>query len=125
MDNVWNYLIERPIGEEITKRFKNDDVRGIVATDAIIGTFASTSNIQSNICFLYHVIGNGSGEWKVPEGGMGALVKELERVALSQKVTIKVNSKVKNIESDNKGVRVTLEDATYFSAKYLLSNAAP
>jgi hypothetical protein len=45
MDNVWNYLIERPIGDEITKRFKNDDVRGIVATDAIIGTFASTSNI--------------------------------------------------------------------------------
>lgn len=46
------------------------------------------------------MIGNGTGEWKVPEGGMGALVKELERVALASKVTIKVNSRVSNVLSD-------------------------
>ena len=30
---------------------------------------------------LYHLMGNGTGEWKVPVGGMGALVEELIRVS--------------------------------------------
>ena len=24
-------------------------------------------------CFLYHLIGNGTGQWRVPVGGMGAV----------------------------------------------------
>ena len=81
MPKVWDYLMERPIGEVIEARFKDDVVRGVILTDALIGTFASAYEIQANICFLYHLIGNGSGEWKVPRGGMGALVTELVRVA--------------------------------------------
>jgi phytoene dehydrogenase-like protein len=81
LPKTWDYLIENPIGEEINKRFKNDLVKGVVLTDGLIGTFASAFDLQANICFLYHLIGNGTGEWKVPVGGMGALVKELIRVA--------------------------------------------
>ena len=81
LDATWQYLIEEPIGKVITERFHNDVVRGVVLTDALIGTFASAFDIQANICFLYHLIGNGTGEWKVPKGGMGALVKEIVRVA--------------------------------------------
>jgi phytoene dehydrogenase-like protein len=78
---AWDYLVEKPIGAEIDKRFKNDLVKGVVLTDALIGTFASAYDIQANICFLYHIMGNGTGEWKVPVGGMGALVKELIRAS--------------------------------------------
>lgn len=81
LPDIWDYLIENPIGEEIDKRFKSDLVKGVVLTDALIGTFASAYDLQANICFLYHLMGNGTGEWKVPVGGMGALVKELVRVA--------------------------------------------
>ena len=28
--------------------------------------------LRQNRCFLYHVIGNGTGDWDVPVGGMGA-----------------------------------------------------
>ena len=72
LDTTWQYLVEEPIGKVITERFGNDIVRGVVLTDALIGTFASAFDIQANICFLYHLIGNGTGEWKVPKGGMGA-----------------------------------------------------
>ena len=41
MPDVWDYLIERPIGEVIQKRFSNDIVQGVVLTDALIGTFSS------------------------------------------------------------------------------------
>nr|WP_312008290.1 FAD-dependent oxidoreductase [Nocardioides alcanivorans] len=37
---VWASLIERPLGEVIRQSFTDDTVRGVVATDALIGTFA-------------------------------------------------------------------------------------
>ena len=118
-------MIENPIGNEINKRFKSDLVKGVVLTDALIGTFASAFDIQANICFLYHLMGNGTGEWKVPVGGMGALVKELIRVATESGVEIKVNSKVIAVVSDDLGVTVETLSGDKYESDYLLSNAAP
>jgi phytoene dehydrogenase-like protein len=125
MPQVWDYLIESPIGNVITERFKNDLVRGVVLTDALIGTLSSAYGMQANNCFLYHLIGNGSGEWKVPEGGMGAFVSELHRVAIENGVQIECSSKVEEIDADESGVQVVDINGRKFSAKYLLSNAAP
>jgi phytoene dehydrogenase-like protein len=125
LDTTWQYLVEEPIGKVITERFGNDIVRGVVLTDALIGTFASAFDIQANICFLYHLIGNGTGEWKVPKGGMGALVKELVRVATESGVDISLNSKANKVTSSSSGVEVTIESGEVIQAEYLLSNAAP
>ena len=125
MPEVWDYLMERPIGEVIEERFKDDLVRGVVLTDALIGTFSSAFEMQANICFLYHLIGNGTGEWKVPRGGMGALVKELVRVATAAGVEIKVNARVKSVATDAENATLTLEDGTTVTSSFVLSNAAP
>jgi len=125
MPEVWDYLMERPIGEVIQARFKDDLVRGVILTDALIGTFSSAFEMQANICFLYHLIGNGTGEWKVPRGGMGALVKELVRVATAAGVEIKVNSRVKSLKTDADNATLTLVDATSITSSFVLSNAAP
>jgi phytoene dehydrogenase-like protein len=125
MPEVWDYLMERPIGEVIKERFKDDLVRGVVLTDALIGTFSSAFEMQANICFLYHLIGNGTGEWKVPRGGMGALVKELVRVATAAGVEIKVNARVKSVNTGTENATLTLEDATTLTSSFVLSNAAP
>jgi phytoene dehydrogenase-like protein len=125
LPEVWEYLIENPIGDEINKRFNNDLVKGVVLTDALIGTFASAYDLQANICFLYHLMGNGTGEWKVPVGGMGALVKELIRVATESGVEIKVNSKVVSVVSNDLGVTVETLSGDVYQSDYLLSNAAP
>jgi phytoene dehydrogenase-like protein len=125
LPEIWEYLIENPIGDEINKRFDNDVVKGVVLTDALIGTFASAFDIQANICFLYHLMGNGTGEWKVPVGGMGALVKELIRVATESGVEIKVNSKVNSVISNDLGVTVETVSGDKYESDYLLSNAAP
>jgi len=112
LDPIWQYLVEDPIGKVITERFSNDIVRGVVLTDALIGTFASAFDIQANICFLYHLIGNGTGEWKVPKGGMGALVNELVRVATESGVEISLNSKATKVISTADSVEVTIESVT-------------
>ena len=125
LPDVWDYLVERPIGQEIDNRFNNDLVKGVVLTDALIGTFASAYDLQANICFLYHLMGNGTGEWKVPVGGMGALVKELVRVATESGVEIKVSSKVDSVVSDTSGIAVRTESGELYQSDYLLSNAAP
>jgi len=125
LPDIWDYLIENPIGNEINKRFTSDLVKGVVLTDALIGTFASAFELQANICFLYHLMGNGTGEWKVPIGGMGALVKELTRVATEAGVEIKVNSKVDSVVSDESGVTVSMQSGESYTSDYLLSNAAP
>lgn len=124
-NEIWEYLVEKPMSEIIKSKFSNDLVRGVVLTDALIGTFVSAESIQSNICFLYHLMGNGTGEWRVPRGGMGALVKELERVATSLGVQIKTSSEVTQISSDSSGVTVQTISGQSFEAEYLLSNAAP
>ena len=125
LPQTWEYLVENPIGVEIDKRFNNDVVKGVVLTDALIGTFASAYDLQANICFLYHLMGNGTGEWKVPVGGMGALVKELIRVATSAGVEILINSKVTSVASDESGVITKTESGDVYQSDYLLSNAAP
>lgn len=125
MPQAWDYLIESPIGNVITERFKSDLVRGVVLTDGLIGTLSSAYGLQANICFLYHLIGNGSGEWKVPEGGMGAFVSELQRVAIRNGVEIECSARVIDIDGDESGIKVTDINGRKFEAKYFLSNAAP
>lgn len=125
LPEVWHNLIEIPIGEFIRNRFSDDVVRGVVLTDALIGTFVAADDLQANRCFLYHVIGNGTGQWRVPRGGMGELVKELDRVARLHGVEIKLQSKVTALESSPAGVRVETESGYGYVGEKLLFAAAP
>lgn len=124
-DQIWRMLIEQPLGKVLDERFEDDLVKGVILTDGLIGTFSSAYEMQTNICFLYHLIGNGSGEWKVPKGGMGELVLELDKKARSLGVEIKVNSKVVSVSATDSQVEVELAEGEKISASYLLSNAAP
>ncbi|HEV7281796.1 MAG TPA: NAD(P)/FAD-dependent oxidoreductase [Pirellulaceae bacterium] len=125
LPHVWRYLMEVPIGEVVRERFRDDLVRGVVLTDALIGTFVSADDLQANRCFLYHLIGNGSGQWRVPQGGMGALIVELLRVAKTHGAEIATRSKVIAFESAPGGVRVETEAGRTYVARDLLFAAAP
>lgn len=74
-DAAWRFLVDEPIGHAITSAVGNDLIRGVMATDALIGTFARADDatLTQNVCFLYHLLGGGTGDWDVPVGGMGAV----------------------------------------------------
>jgi phytoene dehydrogenase-like protein len=123
---TWSDLVDRPLGEAIERRLGHDLVRGVVATDALIGTFASlheTSLVQ-NRCFLYHLIGNGTGEWRVPVGGMGAVTAELERAARDAGAEILTRVTVDAIDPDDAGVTVRSGDRSW-RADRVLAGVAP
>jgi phytoene dehydrogenase-like protein len=79
---AWRALVEEPLGVAVERYLQDDLVRGLVFTDAKIGLFTHPhdESLLQNRCFLYHVMGNRTGEWKVPVGGMGRVADELSRV---------------------------------------------
>jgi phytoene dehydrogenase-like protein len=126
---LWRELVERPLGEAIEKRFRDDTVRGVVATDALIGTFARMDDpsLVQNRCFLYHLIGNGTGEWRVPVGGMGAVTDALATAARGAGAELVLNAEVTAIRSGAEpevDVRRDGETQT-LRARFVLANVAP
>ncbi|HEV2640865.1 MAG TPA: NAD(P)/FAD-dependent oxidoreductase [Actinocrinis sp.] len=126
----WSDFVEHPLGEVIERTFEDDDVRGIVLTDALIGTqsHAHDPSLRQNQCFLYHVIGNGSGEWRVPIGGMGAVSGSLIRCAQKAGVQFVCSAEATKIESDGAQATVTYttpEGTAQLNTRYVLVNAAP
>ena len=122
-DALWDALVERPIGEAIAGSFESDLVRGVVLTDALIGTFAPNidETLAANRCFLYHVIGNGTGDWDVPVGGMGAVTGGLARAAREAGAEIITGATVDSISPDGD---VTFGDRA-LHADWVLANIAP
>jgi phytoene dehydrogenase-like protein len=120
-------LFRRPLSELLTTSFASDVVRGIVATDGLIGTFASLNDpgLVQNRCLLYHVIGNGTGRWDVPVGGMGALTDALLHAALAAGVEVLVKTPVTGIQADGRRARVVTADQTVYRSRHVLCGAAP
>jgi phytoene dehydrogenase-like protein len=76
---AWRAFVERPLGEVIERTFADDVLRGLVMTDGKIGVLTEPhdASLLQNRCFVYHLIGNGAGEWRVPLGGMRSLTGAL------------------------------------------------
>ena len=119
-------FISKPIGKLIEEQFESDLVRGVVLTDALIGTFAPNvdTTLQANKCFLYHVIGGETGDWNIPVGGMGAVTKSMEQAAKRFGAQLIVGAEVKSIGSDGKVIFTHQQAEQEISADYILVNAA-
>jgi phytoene dehydrogenase-like protein len=101
-DALWESLVRRPLGELLEATFADDTVRGVVATDALIGTFADlhSADLRQNVCFLYHLIGGGTGDWDVPVGGMGAVTDGLAKAAAGAGAELRTSAVVRSVSPD-------------------------
>ncbi|MER6471149.1 phytoene desaturase family protein [Streptomyces collinus] len=129
-DAAWRALFEEPIGVAVEENFTDDLVRGVVLTDALIGTFADAhdASLAQNRCFLYHVIGGGTGAWDVPVGGMGALTDALAAAARSAGAVIATGHEALGIDTDGRTAEVryrTADGEGVAAARHVLVNASP
>jgi phytoene dehydrogenase-like protein len=127
---LWEELVRRPLGESVERRFADDLVRGVVATDGMIGTFADLhdASLVQNKCFLYHLVGNGTGEWRVPVGGMGAVTDALLAAATSAGAEVLTGAGVSKIDADGSSAEVTWHDGAgtrTVTCRHVLSGVAP
>jgi phytoene dehydrogenase-like protein len=125
--SAWEALFEQPLSHLLESSLDSDVTAGTVATDALIGTFASIDDplLRQNRCFLYHVIGNGTGRWEVPVGGMGALSEALLGAALSAGAEVRMNAPVVAVSAEAARVEVTTADGSTVAGRHLLANVAP
>lgn len=124
---VWRGLVEEPLGRLVERYLSDDLMRGVVFTDATIGllTHPHDESLLQNRCFLYHVIGNKTGEWKVPVSGMGRISAELERVAREAGAELVTSARVQSLGlgSDVQSVVFDLRDQREMvDARFVLAN---
>jgi phytoene dehydrogenase-like protein len=108
---AWRSLVEEPLGLAIERYLQDDLLRGVVFTDGKIGLFTHPHDptLLQNRCFLYHLIGNRTGEWKVPVGGMGRVVEELTRVAAGHGAEMHANVRIKALDFSTRTRSVQFE----------------
>lgn len=113
----------RPILE---RWFEAEVLRATLATDAVIGAFASPSYPGTAYVLLHHVMGEAGGArgvWGYVQGGMGGLAAALEAACRDLSVEIRRESPVKQILVDKgRAVGVTLWDDTLLEADVVASS---
>jgi phytoene dehydrogenase-like protein len=128
---LWQDLRERPLADVVADHLTDDVVRGIALTDGLIGTFADVhaDDGLAGRCFLYHLVGNGTGRWRVPVGGMGAVTGAMAAAARRGGAELVTRATVTALEAGADGVTVHWTDddgvASVVSAGHVVCGAAP
>ena len=111
----------------LNRWFESDQLKATIATDAVIGAFASPSMPGTAYVLFHHVMGecNGvRGVWGYVKGGMGKLSQSIADAAMSYGATIRTNSPVGRILVRQGVVSgVALQDGTEFHAPRVASCA--
>ena len=120
---AWEAIAERPLGEVLAERFGHGLVRGVISTDALIGTSARVDEpaLRQNRCFLWHVIG---GPWRVPVGGMGAVSSALAEAAGRAGAELRTGAEVVQVD----GGEVTWSEdglEQVCNGRFVLAGVAP
>lgn len=113
----------RPVLE---RWFESDVLRATLATDAVIGAFASISAPGTAYVLLHHVMGTAGGArgvWGYVQGGMGELAEATWRVCQQLGVQLVRECEIARIEtSGGKAVAVTDTAGKSYSAKIVASS---
>lgn len=113
----------RPILE---RWFESEVLRATLATDAVIGAFASISSPGTAYVLLHHVMGTAGGArgvWGYVQGGMGGLADALEQACHELHVDIRRETAVRKIATQNgRAAGVILQDGTALTAPIVASS---
>ncbi|MGA8473775.1 MAG: NAD(P)/FAD-dependent oxidoreductase [Candidatus Cybelea sp.] len=112
----------RPI---LDRWFESEELKGTIATDAIIGAFMAPSMPGTAYVLFHHVMGETNGKrgvWSYVRGGMGGLTQALAAAAKALGVEIRTDAEVAKIFTRNGRVGgVALTNGDEFEAKNVAS----
>ena len=100
--------------------FESEVLRATLATDAVIGGFASLASAGTAYVLLHHVMGQAGGKrgvWGYVHGGMGGLADALEAACRDLRVTTRRDAEVTRIlTSAGRAQGVILADGAVIEA---------
>jgi phytoene dehydrogenase-like protein len=113
----------RPI---LDRWFESEPLKITLATDAVIGAFATPSMPGTAYVLFHHVMGEcdgARGVWGYVRGGMGALSNAIAEAARGHGAEIRTNAPVARIRIQHgRAVGVTLADGTEIAAPQVASS---
>lgn len=122
-------LLLGPARPTLETFFESEPLRSTLATDAVIGAWASPSSPGTGYVLFHHVMGEthgARGVWAYAEGGMGALSAALARAATDAGAEIRCETPVRSIRIEKgRATGVVLEDGSEIAAGLVVSNADP
>ena len=112
----------RPI---LDRWFESEELKGTIATDAIIGAFMAPSMPATAYVLFHHVMGETNGKrgvWSYVRGGMGGLTQALAAAATALGVEIRTDAAVARILTRSGRVTgVALANGDEFQARRVAS----
>jgi phytoene dehydrogenase-like protein len=116
----------RPLLEEF---FESEPLRATLATDAIIGAFASPATPGTGYVLFHHVMGSAGGRrgvWAYVRGGMGSLSEALASAARAAGARIETGRSVERIRTrSGRAIGVALASGEEIDADAIASGADP
>ncbi len=110
--------------------FENDVIKGLLAVDGIIGTWAGPMEPGTAYVLMHHSVGEETegqvGSWGFPEGGMGAVADAIRRSAESFGATVRVSSPVEKVLITNgRATGVAIAGGEEFYAPIVVTSCHP
>jgi phytoene dehydrogenase-like protein len=122
-------VLTGPARTILDRWFESEELKGTLATDAIIGAFASPSMPGTAYVLFHHVMGETNGKkgvWAYVRGGMGGISQALAAAAKDMGVDIRCNAEVARIlVRDGSAVGVALASGEEFQAAKVASGVDP
>jgi phytoene dehydrogenase-like protein len=123
-------LMAMSIADLLDDWFESPQVKGAMAVNGVIGTWAGPYEPGTAYVMAHHSIGDIGdghlGNWGFPEGGMGGVSAAIESSAKSFGAEIRVNAKVDRLIVQGGEVRgAVLTDGTELRAPVVVSSLHP
>ena len=122
-------LLLAPARATLESWFESEPLRATLATDAVIGAWASPASPGTGYVLLHHVMGEthgARGVWAYVAGGMGALSEALAAAAREAGADLRTDAPVSRIVTTaGRATGVELEDGTALEARCVVSGADP
>jgi phytoene dehydrogenase-like protein len=123
-------LFTMSVSDLLDDWFESDEIKGMLAVNGVIGTWAGPDEPGTAYVMLHHSIGDVGdghlGSWGFQQGGMGAVSDSIRRSAESFGAEIRTDSRVKQIlVRGGRAVGVALENGDELRAPVVVTCIHP
>jgi phytoene dehydrogenase-like protein len=125
-------LMTMSIADLLDDWFESPQVKGALAVNGVIGTWAGPYEPGTAYVMAHHSIGDVGdgrlGSWGFPEGGMGAVAAAIASSARSLGVTVRTGARVARVTvapGSGRATGVVLDNGDEITAKTLVSSLHP